>query len=181
VNKKPIKYKIRQAIRQRGLTLIETATVLIIFAAFMAGIMLYLQSTNTNSRTNDIVTQLAALQSTVVSFYGGQSTYTGLNTALIADSDALPAKMIGAGSTIKHAFRGDITVAAGAGSDTYIIEVEGIPRDACQKLVSMDLGKNMLSLTTSDDATGVSKRAYSPVGAQTACSSTDVDITWEFY
>ncbi|MBO9428536.1 type 4 pilus major pilin [Sulfitobacter sp. R18_1] len=168
--------------KQRGLSLLEAMSVLAIFAFVVAGVMIYLQNAMTNNRQNELMGQVAAIQSTVTSFYAGQSTYTGLNTALISQSDALPAKMIGAGNTIKHSFKDDITVTTGAGNDTYVITANGIPRDACQKIVTMDLGKNMVSMRTSDHAAGVSKQSYTPANAHTqACTSTDVNITWEFY
>src|SRR3546814_13070729 len=80
----------------------------------VAGIMMFFQSANMNSKTNEAVGQLGAVQQAVRSVYAGQPTYTGLNAQALADTRSLPTKMVvgsGATASLRHAFNGTITVA----------------------------------------------------------------------
>lgn len=165
--------------RQKGLTLIEATSVLAIGIIAAAAVMLYFQNASTNQKTNAFISQIAAIQSGVQTLYSGQPTYTGLTTQTIAESGMLPAKMID-GALVKHSFNADVTITEGGSADTFTVLAAQIPNDACQKIVTMDLGRNVQELSTSDGET-VSKQAMSPVQAQAACTSSRVDITWEFY
>src|SRR3546814_9545479 len=80
---------------QRGLTLIEAAMVLAIATLVVAGIMMFFQSANMNSKTNEAVGQLGAVQQAVRSVYAGQPTYTGLNAQALADTRRSEERRVG--------------------------------------------------------------------------------------
>src|SRR3546814_4460038 len=88
-----------------------------------------------NSKTNEAVGQLGAVQQAVRSVYAGQPTYTGLNAQALADTRSLPTKMVvgsGATASLRHAFNGTITVApaqiaGGSAGNGFSIEFAGLP------------------------------------------------------
>src|SRR3546814_11271339 len=88
-----------------------------------------------NSKTNEAVGQLGAVQQAVRSVYAGQPTYTGLNAQALADPRSLPTKMVvgsGATASLRHAFNGTITVppaqiAGGSAGTGFSIASAGLP------------------------------------------------------
>ena len=163
---------------QRGFGLLEIAVGLVIAAGLAAAVMTFFQNANNNAKTNDSLAQLAAIQSAVQGLYNGQPTYSGLTTASIANSGALPAKMI-VGATLRNPFNADTVVNSATPFDTYTIEMMDIPSEPCLKLVSQDLGKNVAELRAGP--TTVVRRAMNIGEAQTACAANRVDIRWTFY
>lgn len=164
---------------QRGFGLLEIAIGLVIAAGLAAAIMTFFQNANNNAKTNDSLAQLAAIQSAVQGLYNGQPTYSGLTTASIAQSGALPAKMIGPTNTLRNPFNNQTIVNSVSPFDTYTIQLMQIPSEPCLKLVSQDLGRNVVRLTAG--GTTVNRQAMTIGQAQTACAAPRVDITWEFY
>jgi major structural subunit of bundle-forming pilus len=167
--------------KESGVGLIELSMGLTIMAIIAAGVFLYAQNAQSARKTNDVLNQVAAIQTGVGALFNGQATYSGLTTAIISDSEVLPAKMIGAGSTIKHAFNGDITITPDAANETYTVQASDIPLDPCQRLVTMDFGRGLIGMFTSDDATVITGRSMTPAEAAAACTSTAVDISWQFF
>ena len=169
---------------QRGNALLGIAMALIISAVVAAGYLIFFNSASNSAKNNDFMAQLAAMQTSIQSLYYGQSTYTGLDTATIAESGTLPEKMIGSGSTIKHPFNADITIEAGTSQDTFVITAANIPEDSCTTLVTKDLGRSLARLETDVGSDVANKRAMTPAEAQANCTDAGdgvIEITWEFY
>ena len=164
---------------QRGFGLLEIAVGLVIAAGLAAAVMTFFQNANNNAKTNDTLAQLAAIQSAVQGLYNGQPTYSGLTTSSIAQSGALPAKMIGPGNTLRNPFNSSVNVDTTGAFDTYRIQMLQIPSEPCLKLVSQDLGKNVALLEAG--AQTVTRRAMNITEAQGACAANRVDIRWTFY
>jgi major structural subunit of bundle-forming pilus len=166
--------------KERGYGIIEI-TIGLAAAALIFG-LLFAQVTkmNENRKTNATMARIGQVQTVIQTMYESQSTYTGLTTAQVADSNQLPASMIGAASTVKHSFNDDMVISATAGADSYTIELVGLPTTVCTRLVSMDFGRGMLGAFTSDAAAVIVGRAMTPAEATAACSSAAVDVTWEF-
>lgn len=155
--------------KEKGNALLGMAMALIISAVVAAGYLVFFNTANDSAKVNDFMGQLAAMQTAVQSLYYGQATYTGLDTAVVATSGTLPAKMISA-NTIKHPFNDDITIAPGSTGSTYVITADRIPEDSCTALMTKDLGRSLVNMHTDQDATGVDKRAMTPAEAQAACT-----------
>ena len=103
--------------KERGLTLIEAAMVLAISTLVVAGIMLFFQTASSSNKANNVLSQLAAIQSAVQSLYSGQPVYTGMDTDTIGSSGILPEKMTvlnGGNQDIRHAFNDDFIIIGAA-------------------------------------------------------------------
>lgn len=176
---------IRRA-RQRGLSLIEAAMVLAVAALVVAGVMLFFQNANNAQKTNDAMSQLAAIQQVVRSLYAGQPDYTGLTSNLLAQSRQLPNRMVkGTGGTasLQHSFNGVVTVLPQNAAANFSVQFAGLPGEACNKMATMDLGTGLVSLAvTGGTATTVSGRTMTPVEANTACGTGNgASLTWTFF
>lgn len=165
---------------QRGYGLLEIAVGLVLVAGIAAGVMMFYQNAQNNSRTNDAVSQIAAIQSAVQGLFSGQPTYSGLDTATIAGSGALPNKMV-SGATLRSPFNSNVDVTTAGAFDTYSIQLDDVPGEPCLRLVSADFGRNVASLQV-EAGTPVTRRAMTLAEAEPACNAADrVDITWTFY
>lgn len=178
----PLSKRFAKSVR-KGLTLIEAAMVLAILALVIAGIMLFYTQANSSRLTTAALNDLAAVQQTVRSLYGGQSEYTGITTAIIADSKNLPSKMT-SGSTLRHSFNGSITIAAAdAGGGTgsgFSVEFANVPKEACVKMLSSDLGRGLYSAGASTVRNQTSGLPFSPTQATASCNTANNTITWIF-
>jgi len=177
----------RRARRQRGLTLIEAATVLAILAFVVAGIMMLYTSADQSRKTTSALSELASIQQAVRSVFGGQSTYAGAtNTNMIA-ANALPTKMVSSGA-IRSSFNGGVTILAanaGGGPDSgFSVMFENIPKDPCVKMVTADLGRGTYSVqagSVTRSQTSSPALPFDPASAAAACTSNSSNtITWIF-
>lgn len=166
---------------QRGYGLLEIAIGLVLVAGIAAGVMMFYQNAQNNNRTNDAISQVAAIQSAVQGLYHGQSTYSGLDTANIATSGALPNKMIASTNQLRSPFNTNVLVSTVTPFDTYTIEIEDVGSEPCLRLVSQDFGRNVARLATELNTTGVVRRAMTVAEARSACGTDRADIMWTFY
>ncbi|GJD90736.1 Major structural subunit of bundle-forming pilus [Methylobacterium hispanicum] len=185
---------IRAAARRRGLTLIETAMVLALAAVFLAGVMLFFQNASVGSKTNEATSQLAAIQQAIRTVYAGQASYitsTGtMEQALIA-TRSVPAKMVTAdGAGLRHAFNGPVLLGATADGANFQVVFNGLPSDACSKMLTMDFGRGLLTVSGSSSVQSLggsggssgSTGPMNPVEAGQACGNNNTSsIAWTFF
>ena len=166
--------------KNRGLTLMEVAMVLAIIGIIIAGALLYFNTANTSQKITSSLAQLAQIQQSVRTLYSGQANYSGLTTALIAQSDALPASMI-SGSTISHAFNAGVTVTANTTSSTnFDVVFSGLPQDVCKQMLTKDLGRGLVSAGTTVATQTQPSLPFNLTQATAACTGTTNAITWVF-
>ena len=130
---------------KKGLTLIEAAMVLAIATLVVAGIMIFFQNASVNSKANESMAQLSALQSSVRTVYGGQPSYTGLSEADLIASREVPNKMVASPTELRNAFNGTVvivpeTLGTGSADNGFSVEYQNIPFEACTKMGVFDLG-----------------------------------------
>lgn len=168
--------------RKRGLTLMEVAMVLAIIGVVIAAALLYFQSASTAQKLTSAYGQLAQIQQSVRTLYSGQPDYTGLTTATMAASQALPQSMV-SGTTLHHAFQAGVTIApattAGGANTGFSVVFAQIPQDACKQMLTKDLGRGVYSAGASTTLVQPSLPFTLPL-ATTSCASTYNDITWVF-
>jgi prepilin-type N-terminal cleavage/methylation domain-containing protein len=165
--------------RHSGFSLVELAMVLAIVALLVAGIMLFFSNASTANKTNDAMTELAAVQQVTRSLYAGQPDYTGLDTAVIAAAKQLPNKWVKAGTSLTSPFSSAVTVVASttnSANDSFTVTFNGLPDTACNKMVTMDLGTSMLNLSA--NGTAVPARAMTPAEANASCNNANNDVVF---
>lgn len=184
---------IRAAARRRGLTLIETAMVLAIAAVFIAGVMLFFQNASISSKTNEATSQLAAIQQAIRTVYAGQASYdtsTGTMEQALIQTRSVPSKMVDtASNTLRHAFNGPVLIGPAAGGSNFQVVFNGLPSDACAKMLTMDFGRGLLTVNGSPTVQALSDGAgsgftgpLSPVDAGAACGNNNTSsIAWTFF
>jgi len=180
----------RRLRRQRGLTLIEAATVLAILAFVVAGIMMLYTSADQSRKTTSALSELAAVQQAVRAVYSGQSSYSTVTNQLMIDSNALPTKLVNTGTAgvIRNAFNGGITItpadAGGGAGSGFQVAFANVPKDPCVKMVTSDLGRGTFSLavgTITRTQTSTPPLPLTLADANTGCAAASANtITWIF-
>jgi len=175
----------RKLRRQRGLTLIEAATVLAILAFVVAGIMMLYTSADQSRKTTAALSELAAIQGAVRSTLSGQSSYVEATNALMIGANALPSKMVSSGA-IRNSFNGPVTITAanaGGGPNSGFQVVFGnVPKDPCVKMLTADLGRGTYSAAGNTGGPRVQPNLpFTLAAANAACDSDSSNtLTWIF-
>jgi len=174
---------IRARRRAKGVTLLELAMYLGIAGIIAGGVMTYYSSSSNAQRVTDSLSMLGSVQQTVRAIYAGSSDFTGVDAAVVANSNQLPRKWV-SGTTIKNPFNGSVLVAAANTNSRFTVSMTGLPRDACTKLAVADLGPGVASVAAASGASatvGADGAFLTPVTASTACSGAQNSIIWNFY
>nr|WP_250807221.1 type 4 pilus major pilin [Neorhizobium tomejilense] len=173
--------------RKKGATLMETIAVLAIIGMLAATALVMWNSANTSRQTTTALTQLNQIQTAVRNLYAGQANYTGLSNATLINAKSLQQSMIASTTSIRHSFSGEVTVTPTtvAGIGGFIVQYDGIPKDACAQLLTKDLGRGVYEAgtTTAKRTQTGAQGATLPfplAAANTACAGTYNTLTWTF-
>lgn len=185
---------IRASARRKGLTLIETAMVLAIAAVFIAGVMLFFQNASISAKTNEATSQLAAIQQAVRTVYAGQASYDSANGTIVQGlvaTRSIPQKMVTTDQqSLRHAFNGPILIESTGGGANFDVVFNGLPSDACAKMLTMDFGRGLLAVSGSNtvqsaggtSGSSASTGPMSPTDAGAACGNNNTSsIKWTFF
>lgn len=187
---------------RKGIALIEVAMTLGIAALVAAGALFYYNTASENSRTNEAMGQIAALQELVRTMYQGQGSYNGLSNTLVAQNPMLANKYRNCGTTtpcvpsagtgVVSPFSRPVTFAptnetGATGTTHFSVTFEGVPRSACARLATADLGTGMVQITVTPTGGGggggggttAAGRPLTPTEANTACAN-GANIRWVF-
>ena len=171
----------RRVRRNKGFSLVEIAMVLAIIALLVAGVMLFFSNASNAQKTNDAMTELAAVQQVVRSIYAGQPSYNGLTSAVLASSAQLPNKWVSAAGGLVDPFAGAVTVVAVNTDQNFSVTMTNVPNASCNKMVTTDFGTGLLSVAT-NSGTAIPARAMTPTEANAACAAGNANtVTWEFF
>ena len=134
---------------QLGLTMVESAMVLAIGTLVIAGVMIFYQSASNNSKTNEVLSQISDLNSTIRKIYTTAPNYNTLTNAAMINSNVLPNKMVN-NNTIYHAFNSTITLAPtshnGGTNNAYFMTLNNMPSEACSKIILSDMGRSLVEV-----------------------------------
>ena len=163
-------------LRKRGLSLVEAAAVLAVAAIVVMGALALYNMANQSRLLNQTNTDLNVIQQAVRSMYSGQSSYSGVNSQMLVDTKAVPARME-AGTGLRHAMNGAITLASapvnGVADAGFQVTFANVPVEACSKLLAADLGRNLwaagVGTASRTQSTGL---PYTPALAAQACGGT---------
>jgi len=186
---------VRAAARRKGLTLIETAMVLAIAAVFIAGVMLFFQNASISAKTNEATSQLAAIQQAVRTVYAGQASYqtdSGTIVQGLVATRSIPQKMVTSDQqSLRNAFNGPILIEPTAGGANFDVVFNGLPSDACAKMLTMDFGRGLLAVSGSNTVQSAGGSSgggnaftgpLTPVQAGEACGNNNTSsIKWTFF
>ena len=182
---------------EKGLSLIEASMVLALSAIVVSGVMFYYQSASDSNKTQNTISEVMSTVAAINGLFVGQSSYTGLNTAVLAHSSAIPVTYK-SGDNITNPFGGGVTITAG--DNRYGITLDKIPTSACLNLASMNLGTSLYgvavnasndisnlingSVTSAPDGgadasyqKGTLYSTVTPVGASTMCDGSQANST----
>ena len=176
---------------EKGLSLIEASMVLALSAIVVSGVMFYYQSASDSNKTQNTISEVMSTVAAINGLFVGQSSYDGLNTAVLAHSSAIPVTYKSSdGNSITNPFGGNVTITAG--TNRYGITLDKIPTSACLNLASMNLGTSLYGVavnatsnisdlvggSVTNTPTGGADASYSrgtlystitPVGASSMC------------
>jgi prepilin-type N-terminal cleavage/methylation domain-containing protein len=172
--------KLRTMSRRRGFSLVEIAMVLAIAALIIAGVMLFFGNASSNQKSNDTIAEVANIAQIVRSLYAGQSDYTGITTAVVAQSGQMPAKWVSGVTALNNPFGKSVVISTASGTSQFSIALSGLPAAACVKLATYDLGTGTYGTLAGNTASYGGP--VSPATAQTACASSSANtVTYYLY
>jgi Tfp pilus assembly protein PilE len=169
--------------RKRGATLMEMVAWLALAAMIIAGALVLWNVANGSRQTTQALTQLNQVQTAVRTLYNGQSNYLGLTTAALVTAKSVQQSMI-SGATIRHAYNGTVvvlpaTTTNGGANSAFSIAFANIPQDACQQMLTKDLGRGVYSAGASVVAVQPNL-PFNVASAATSCSAAYNTVTWVF-
>mgnify|MGYP001288823676 CR=1 FL=1 len=175
---------------KKGFSLLELAMVLVVGAIMLAGVMMYYNNVTVNQKTQDAISELAVIQEAVRSLGAGHNGYDWVTSSLVAQSGEIPNKWItgsnvtggnfSGASGISNPFSGTVDITSSNGGQTFKVEYNNVPTQACSKMVVMDLGSGVYDMSIGGDT--VNGTALTPNQASTACSKSQrVNLYWDFY
>ena len=175
---------------KRGFSLLELAMVLVVGAIMLAGVMLYYNNVTVNQKTQDAISELAVIQEAVRSLGAGHNGYDWVTAQMVAQSGEIPNKWItgsnvtggnfAGASGISNPFSGTVDITSSNGGQTFKVEYDNVPTQACSKMGVMDLGSGVFDMSINGNV--VNGTALTPTQAATACSQTQrVELYWDFY
>ncbi|MFB2866359.1 type 4 pilus major pilin [Aeromonas sp. MdU4] len=161
---------------QQGLSLIEASMVLALSAVVVAGAVMYYGSSSESAKVQRAQSQLGGIQSAVASLYATQASYSGLNNVVLKNSRALPSSYFSGTGDLLSPWNGKVTVVAIDPGNTYKIEFESVPANACVKLAVTDPGTSVRKITIGNN--NIVKFPASLADASSFCNATgDADVT----
>lgn len=125
--------------RQSGISLMEVTGSLIIIGMVISGALALFASADTSQKTNQLQTNVFALQSAVRSLYAGSGTYTtGAMNAVLVAAHKIPSTMTvnsDAAPVISHGLNGGTVTVTGGGT-TFSIVLTALPQEICIALLT---------------------------------------------
>ena len=134
---------------QSGRSMIEMLGVLAIVGVLSVGGIAGYSKAMTKFKINKTADQISQIVTNIRTLYAQQTTYAGLDTANAIKMGITPDEM-GTGTTLTHAFAGNMYIdtsnrLSSSSNDAFIIQIGGLPIEACVTLATMDWGSSSSS------------------------------------
>ncbi len=174
---------------QSGRSMIEMLGVLAIIGVLSVGGIAGYSKAMTKFKVNKTVDLVAQISANILTLYKYNKGDSFLNQAIVKKAKLAPEEVFQADGSLNNPFGGKIYFNEEAGwgglNGTFVIDLSGIPEDACMELATLDWGAATSSglygvLFNSHDDTGAREvRAYAedcgteclPVSVSTAATS----------
>lgn len=130
---------VRKRIRQAGVTLLELIAVIGIITLIVVGALALYGQANSAQRSNELITNLVALRSSVKDLWAGQGGYgiEVINDTLVTAKRIPSTWAVNTATTpdtITHQLNGTVTVTGATTS--FKVEVTALPEDVCTMLMT---------------------------------------------
>lgn len=87
------------------------------------------------TKSANIPQELMYMTMRIQQLYSGSVDYSGVDNATVINAGLVPKNLL-KGTSIKHAFNGDITIAPGDSNETFTFTLTNIPKDECVTLAN---------------------------------------------
>lgn len=160
--------------RRHGFSLIEIAMVLAIVAIMLAGVMLFFIQAGNNRKTIETLAEIEQVVSAVHTIYAGNMMYENLQTSVVSKSGLLPSSWVLNGGIVTP-YGGSLTVNTYSTASFINIWVNNLPRDACIKIATADLGTASYSRNI-NWVTDTGQKPFTPTQANSACNNNQKNL-----
>jgi major structural subunit of bundle-forming pilus len=166
--------RVRRANRSQGaFDLTELALYLVAGILLLIGIIALFESVFGSTKAQTAQSQFNTVVTEVRSLYGNQPTYSGLTTAIIANSGAMAAAWLDSAppsaTTILNPWHGAISVAPNSANTAFVLTDKGLPTNACVAIATQDEGSGFQTEAINGGTATTTVPAAAT--AQTSCSS----------
>jgi major structural subunit of bundle-forming pilus len=136
-------------LKQRGLTIVESAMALAIMSLVLAGVIVFYQMASMNSKINETTNEITELNETIRNVYTAAANYSTLDNAAMIGADILPTGMV-QGTNIYNAFNGEIILDSanfnGGNDNSYYMTLNDLPEKACSEIALTNFGRNLVGI-----------------------------------
>lgn len=130
--------QIKQLKKQAGITLMEVIAGLLIIGLVVSGALSLFGNADSSQKSNQMTSDLNALNAATKSLYAGQGGYGTVNlNSVLKTAKRIPSTMSVDAATppvITHSMNGTVTVTGATA--TFTIAITNIPTDVCINLLS---------------------------------------------
>lgn len=125
--------------KRRGLTLIETLLALGVAAVVIVSVVMFYASASGANATNAARGQIQAYVDGIRQVFSAHSTYVGLSNNSVIATGIAPRPAISGTDNLVNPWRRSTIIQPTDNDRSFTITFEGVPRDACVKLMTSGL------------------------------------------
>ncbi|CCO24027.1 type 4 pilus major pilin [Maridesulfovibrio hydrothermalis] len=122
------------------MTLFETLGSLFIALIVFTGSAYMISKAIDNDKISRAQQNLSTFRLDIKNLYAGASDFTGLTTDVAVKNEIVPDNMLKSNGDVRNVWNGAVTVAAGATPTTFTITHNEVPKYACAKLATFQVG-----------------------------------------
>ena len=162
---------------QYGRSMIEMLGVLAIVGVLSVGGIAGYSKAMMKFKINKIAEQVSQIATNIRTLYAQQTTYTGLNTVNAIKMGVTPDEL-GTDTTLTNAFGGYVAVSVSYNysydnDKTFMVAYDGIPKEACISLATMDWGNPSSSGLVAIGIGGISWGQFGDKQPNSPCTDYD--------
>ncbi len=166
---------------EKGFTILEVTGAFLFGLIITAGSALLVSELFGQGKIAELQDGISYIRMNTQQMFSGSNDYTGLDTAAVIASGAVPSKMVD-GTDIKTPWGDAMTVAVASGTDadtnTFTITVPNLDQDACIKMAQFQ-SYAWEDITVGDGSTGTSTMGKTAPEASKLCTGDAMTIVYK--